>query len=69
MLNISTTIKLFFLRLFETDKQDKESFFRSSLTLLSTIVVLILINFVIYLIYPDNSEAMKIQAKEIKDQK
>ena len=65
MLDISTTIKLFFLRLFETEKQDKESFFRSSLTLLSTIVVLILINFVIYLIYPDNSEAIKIEAKEI----
>jgi hypothetical protein len=33
--------------------------------MLSTIIILILINFVIYSIYPDNSEALKIQAKEI----
>jgi len=65
MLNFSTTIKLFFLRLFETDKQDKESFFRSSLVLLSTTVVLILINFLIYLAYPDNGGALKILGNEL----
>ena len=64
-INILNTIKLFFLSLFETGKQEKENFLKLSLTMLSTIVILILINFVIYSIYPDNSEALKIQAKEI----
>ena len=64
-INILNTIKLFFLSLFETGKQEKEKFLKLSLTMLSTIIILILINFVIYSIYPDNSEALKIQAKEI----
>ena len=64
-INILNTIKLFFLSLFETGKQEKENFLKLSLTMLSTIIILILINFVIYSIYPDNSEALKIQAKEI----
>jgi len=64
-INILNTIKLFFLSLFETGKQEKENFLKLSLAMLSTIIILILINFVIYSIYPDNSEALKIQAKEI----
>ena len=64
-INILNPIKLFFLSLFETGKQEKENFLKLSLTMLSTIIILILINFVIYSIYPDNSEALKIQAKEI----
>ena len=65
MLNISTTIKLFFLSLFETDKQDKDNFFRISFGLLSTIIILILINFVVLSIYPDNTEAIMMHAKEL----
>ena len=64
-INILNTIKLFFLSLFETGKQEKENFLKLSLTMLSTIIILILINFVIYSIYPDNSEALKLQVKEI----
>jgi len=64
-INILNTIKLFFLSLFETGKQEKENFLKLSLTMLSTIIILILINFVIYSIYPDNSEALKLQGKEI----
>ena len=65
MFNSLTTIKLFFLNLFETDKEEKENFLRLSLSLLSTIIILILINFVIYSIYPNNSEAIAIQAKQL----
>ena len=64
-INILNPIKLFLLSLFETGKQEKKNFLKLSLTMLSTIIILILINFVIYSIYPDNSEALKIQAKEI----
>ena len=60
-------IKLFFLSLFETGKQEKENFLKLSLTMLLTIIILILINFIIYSIFPDNSEALKIQAKEIME--
>ena len=65
MFNISTMFKLFFLSLLETDKQDKGNFFRLSISLLSTIIILILINFVVYLFYPDNSEALKMAGKEL----
>jgi len=65
MFNSLITVKLFFLNLFETDKEEKEIFLRLSLGLLSTIIILILINFVIYSIYPNNSEAIAIQAKQL----
>ena len=65
MFNSLTIIKLFFLNLFETDKEEKEIFFRLSLGLLSTIIILILINFVIYSIYPNNTEDIVIQAKQL----
>ena len=68
MFNSLTTIKFFFLNLFETDKEEKEIFFRLSLGLLSTIIILILINFVIYSIYPNNSEVIASQAKQIVTQ-
>ena len=65
MPNFSTTIKLFLLRLFETDKQEKVDFFKISLSILSTIIILVLINFFIILVYPDNSEALKLLSKEL----
>ena len=65
MLNLSTTIKLFFLSLFETDQQEKDSFFKLSLSILSTIIILVLLNVIIYSVYPDNSEAIAIQAKQL----
>ena len=65
MINISTTIKLFFLSLFETDQQDKRDYFRLSFSILSTTIIIALINFLIYVVYPDNSEALKILGKEL----
>jgi len=58
-------IKIFFLNLFETDKDEKNFFFRLSLSLLSIIIILILINFVIYSIYPNNSEALRFEAEKL----
>ena len=65
MLNFSTTIKLFFLGLLETDQQEKDSFFKYSLSMLFTIIILIIINFVVYSFYPDNIEALTTQAKQL----
>jgi len=65
MINISNTIKLFFLSLFEIDQKDKKNFFKISFVLLSTIIILILINFVVLSIYPDSTEAIKTLAKEL----
>ena len=65
MLNFSTTIKLFFLGLLETDQQEKDSFFKFSLSILFVIIILILINLVVYSFYPDNTEAMIIQGKKL----
>ena len=65
MHNIQTTIKLFFSSLFVTDQKEKDRFFKLSLSMLSTIIILVLINFVVYLVYPDNSEAITIQAKKL----
>ena len=58
-ISVLNHIKLFFLSLFETGKQEKENFLKLSLTMLLTIIILILINFIIYSIFPDNSEALK----------
>jgi len=65
MLNFSNTIKLFFLGLLETDQQEKDSFFKYSLSMLFTIIILIIINFVVYSFYPDNIEALTTQAKQL----
>ena len=65
MINFSTSIKLFFLGLLETDQQDKDNFFKFSLSILFIILILILVNFVIYSFYPDNIETLTMQAKEL----
>ena len=65
MLNFSNTIKLFFLGLLETDQQEKDSFFKFSLSMLFIIIILILINFIVYFFYPDNTEAIRIQAEKL----
>jgi len=65
MLNISATIKSFFLDLFETDQQEKENFLRISFGIVSTVIILILINFVVLSIYPDSTEAIMMHAKEL----
>ena len=65
MHNIPNTIKLFFSSLFVTDQKEKDSFFKLSFILLFTIIILVLINFAVYLVYPDNSEAITIQAKKL----
>ena len=58
-------IKLFFLNLFETDREEKNFFFRLSLSLLSIIIILILINFTIYSIYPNNSADLRFEAEKL----
>ena len=65
MHNILTTTKLFFLSLLQADQQDKENFFISSCSILFTVTILIFVNLLIYLFYPDNSEALRIEAEKI----
>ena len=65
MYNILTTTKSFFLSLLETDQKDKDNFFKFSLSMLFIIIMLILINLIVISSYPDNSEALLIQAKKL----
>tara|TARA_B100000795_G_scaffold110159_1_gene81334 strand:- start:199 stop:2808 length:2610 start_codon:yes stop_codon:yes gene_type:complete len=64
-LNIQTFIKLFPQNFFKPTKTDKENFFISSCSILFTVTVLIFINLLIYLFYPDNSEALRIEMEKI----
>ena len=64
-LNIQTFIKLFLQNFFKPTKSDKESFFISSCSILFTVTILIFVNLLIYLFYPDNSEALRIEAEKI----
>ena len=47
MFSFLITIKLFLLGLLETDQQDKDNFFKFSLSMLFIIIMLILINLIV----------------------
>ena len=63
--NFQTFIKLFFLNFFKPTKNHKKKFFISSFSILATITILIFVNLLIYLFYPDNSEALRTEAEKI----
>jgi len=65
ILNIQTFIKLFLQNFFKPTKNHKENFFISSCSILFTVTILIFVNLLIYLFYPDNSEALRIEAEKI----
>jgi len=64
-MNFIIQVKLFFSNLFITNEQNKKNFFVSSFTVILTIISLILINWLIYLFYPDNTEDLVILAKKL----
>ena len=65
ILNILAFIKIFLQDLFKTTKVEKEDFFKSSCSVLFTITILIFVNLLIYFFYPDNSEALRIEAEKL----
>jgi len=66
-LNIIISIKLFFHGLFKITKKSKQDFFKSSWSIFLVIISLFFINLLIYLFYPNNSEALQIAAEKIID--
>ena len=65
LFNIQIYVKLFLQDFFKTTKNQKENFFISSCSILLTVTILIFINLLIYFFYPDNSEALRVQAEKI----
>jgi len=65
ILNILAFIKIFLQDLFKTTKVEKEDFFKSSCSVLFTITILIFVNLLIYFFFPDNSEALRIEAEKL----
>jgi len=63
--NIPTLIKLFIQDLFKTTKNQKEDFFISSCSILFTVTILIFVNLLIHIIFPDNSEAIRIEGEKV----
>jgi len=65
ILNIQTFVKLFLQDSFKPSNTHKKEFFISSCSILFTVKILFLVNLLIYLFYPDNSEALRIEAEKI----
>ena len=65
IINTIAYVKIFLLDLFKTTKIEKEDFFKSSCSMLFTITILIFVNLLIYFFYPDNSEALRIEAEKL----
>ena len=63
--NIQTFIKLFLQSFFKPTKTHKEKFFVSSCSVLFTVTILIFVNLLIYLFYPDNIAALRFEAEKI----
>ena len=63
--NFLLALKIFIVKLLQISSQEKKEFFVSNLSIFFTILSLIFINFIIYLYYPDNSEALRIKAEKL----
>ena len=65
ILNTLAYVKIFLLDLFKTTKIEKQDFFKLSCSMLFTITILIFVNLLIYFFFPDNSEALRIEAEKL----
>jgi len=63
--NLIAYLKIFLQNFFKPTISHKAEFFLSSCSILFTIAILISVNLLIYLFYPDNSEALRIEAEKI----
>jgi len=63
--NLLAYVKIFLQNFFKPTINHKENFFISSCSILFTVTILIFVNLLIYLFYPDNSEALRIEAEKI----
>ena len=63
--NTITLIKLFLQDFFQPSTAHKENFFVSSCSMLFTVTILIAVNLLIYLFYPDSSETLRIEAEKV----